>query len=67
VHWDEQAQRYEPEVAFPAVCDPQARSWIPTKVTWEQTFAQWKQGAPGHRERIERIQREEWGEKLWKA
>jgi ring-1,2-phenylacetyl-CoA epoxidase subunit PaaA len=67
VYWDEESECYQSDVAFPAICDPEIRQWKLEPASWEQTFEQWKQGAPGHRERIARLQREEWGSALWEA
>lgn len=67
VNRDEHTGQYVADCPFPAVCDPEGRRWFSERATWEETLAQWKAGAPGHKERIERLQREEWGELLWET
>ncbi|MBS4730334.1 phenylacetate-CoA oxygenase subunit PaaI [Mycobacterium sp. SM1] len=66
-HYDSASGNVVADVSFPATCDPERRVWNEGSATWEETLAQWKQGAPGYRKCIERLQSEEWGESLWQS
>ncbi len=63
--YDEEAKRWELTCAYPMLCDPETRTWIPQEADWDDVVAQLKAGGPMNPSGHARLQREEWGELLW--
>ncbi len=63
--FDEETNKWVLDCPYPMLCDPDARTWIWSEASWEETITQLKAGGPMNPSAHERLQREEWGASLW--
>jgi ring-1,2-phenylacetyl-CoA epoxidase subunit PaaA len=66
-HFDEEQDKYvvNDDYPIPMVADNDKHDWVWESSTWDNMIKSWKAGGPMRPSAYERLQREEWGEKLW--
>jgi len=64
--YDEDEEKWVLDYEQPVLYDDETESWnLDETVSWDEKFAQWKEGGPMMPAGVERMQSEEWGEDLW--
>ena len=66
-HYNSEKGAYELDYELPVMLDMETGKWdLENTVSWEEKFAQWKKGGPLKIVGIEWVQKEVWGDDLWR-
>ena len=66
-HFDEASEEYVIDCPYPMLLNDARTGWSGEECGWDEAIAMLKGGGPMRPEVYERIQREEWGDKLWET